>query len=102
MPATSVTTRPSGDTPFLLRAATAVALPVIGAGTVAGTLLGKEVIVTAAWLAIAVVGVLFVWPVVGVAVMTVAFLLAAYPTVFQALGVITVNNLLGLCLLLLL
>jgi len=35
-------------------------------------------------------------PVVGVAVMTVAFLLAAYPTLFQALGVLTLNNLLGL------
>jgi hypothetical protein len=102
MPATSVVSRPSGGTPVLLRAAIAVALPVIGAGTVAGTMLGKEVIVTAAWLLLAVVGVLFVRPVVGVAIMSVAFLLAAYPTVFQSLGVLTVNNLLGLGLLLLL
>jgi O-antigen ligase len=96
MPATSVVSRPSGGTPVLVRAAIAIALPVIGAGTVAGTLLGKEVIVTAGWLALAVVGLLFVRPVVGVAVMTVAFLLAAYPTLFQALGVLTLNNLLGL------
>jgi hypothetical protein len=102
MPATSVESRPSGGTPVLLRAGIAVALPVIGAGTVAGTLLGKEVIVTAGFLALAVVGVLFVRPVVGVAVMTVAFLFAAYPTIFQALGVLTLNNLLGLGLLVLL
>jgi len=85
-----------------VRTAIALALPVIGAGTVAGTLLGKEVIVTAAWIALAVVGVLFVRPVIGVAVMTVAFLLAAYPTLFQALGVLTLNNLLGLGLVVLL
>jgi hypothetical protein len=102
MPVTPVVSRPSGGTPLLLRIGIAVALPVLGAGTVAGTLLGKEVIVTAGWLALAVVGVLFVQPVVGVAVMTVAFLLAAYPTVFQALGALTVNNLLGLGLLVLL
>src|SRR5262245_28233843 len=102
MPATSVVSRTSGGTPLPVRAAIAVALPVIGAGTVAGTYLGKEVIVTAGWLALAVVGVLFVRPVVGVAVMTVAFLFAAYPTIFQALGVLTLNNLLGLGLLVLL
>ena len=102
MPATSVPSRSSSGTPILVRAAIALALPVIGAGTVAGTLLGKEVIVTAAWIALAVVGVLFVRPVVGVAVMTVAFLLAAYPTLFQALGVLTLNNLLGLGLVVLL
>src|SRR5262245_39735397 len=96
MPATSVVSRTSGGTPLPVRAAIAIALPVIGAGTVAGTLLGKEVIVTAGWLALAVVGVLFVRPVVGVAVMTVAFLLAAYPTLFKTLGVLTLNNLLGL------
>ncbi len=81
---------------MLVRAAIAVALPIIGAVTVAGTFFGKEVIVTAGWMALAVVGVLLVRPVVGVAVMTVAFLLAAYPTLFQALGVLTLNNLLGL------
>jgi O-antigen ligase len=96
MPATSVESRPSGGTPVLVRVAIALAVPVIGAGTVAGTLLGKEVIVTAGWLVLAVLGVLLVRPVVGVAVMTVAFLLAAYPTIFQALGVLTLNNLLGL------
>jgi len=102
MPATSVVNRPSPGTPFLLRAAIAVVLPLIGAATVTGTFLGKEVIVTAGLLALSVVGVLFVRPVVGVAIMTVAFLLAAYPSIFQALGLLTLNNLLGVALLVLL
>ncbi len=96
MPATTAVSRASGGTPVLVRTAIALALPIIGAGTVAGTFFGKEVIVTAAWLALAVVGALFVRPVVGVAIMTTAFLLAAYPTVFQTLGILTLNNLIGL------
>src|SRR5262249_53544610 len=47
-------------------------------------------------------GLLFIRPVIGVAVMTVLFLLAAYPTLLQALGFLTINNLLGLCLVVLL
>src|SRR6187455_2229535 len=48
-------------------------------------------------LALGVVGILFVRPVVGIAMMTAAFLLAAYPTLLQSLGMLTVNNLLGIC-----
>ena len=98
MPATSVSSRTAAGNPRLIRIAIALALPAFGAATVAGTLLGKEVIITAGWLALAISGLLFIRPVVGVAVMTVLFLLAAYPTLLQALGFLTINNLLGLCL----
>lgn len=74
-------------------------VPAVGAVTVFGTWIHKEILVTAAWMALAVVGLLFVRPVVGVAVMAGAFLLAAYPTLLQALGFLTLNNLLGVCLL---
>jgi len=79
-----------------------VGVPMIGALTVLGTWLHKEIIVTAGWLALSLVGVLFVRPVIGIAVMTTAFLLAAYPTLLQALGFLTINNLLGICFLALL
>src|SRR5215470_15673108 len=102
MPATSVSSRTAAGNPRLIRIAIALALPAFGAATVAGTLLDKEVIITAGWLALAISGLLFIRPVVGVAVMTVLFLLAAYPTPLQALGVLTINNLLGLCLVVLL
>jgi len=102
MPATFVPSRPAAGNPALIRIAIALALPAFGAATVAGTLLGKEVIVTAGWLALAISGLLFIRPVIGVAVMTVLFLLAAYPTLLQALGFLTINNLLGLCLVVLL
>jgi O-antigen ligase len=74
-----------------------MALPLLAAMTVMGTYLGKEIIIFAGLLALSVGGFLFVRPVVGLAIMTTAYLLAAYPTVFQALGLLTVNNLLGLC-----
>src|SRR5215813_7381501 len=102
MPATSVPSRQAAGTPALIRIAIALALPAFGAATVAATLLGKEVIVTAGWLALAVSGPLFIRPVVGIAVMTLLFLLAAYPTLLQSLGFLTINNLLGLCLVVLL
>lgn len=99
MPAAS-TAFPSGTgAPRIKRLALIVGLPLIGAATVAGTYRGNEVIVAAGWLALCAVGVLLVRPVVGVAFMTVGFLLAAYPTVFQALGVLTLNNLVGVALL---
>src|SRR5215470_15233053 len=98
MPATSVSSRTAAGNPRLIRIAIALALPAFGAATVAGTLLGKEVIITAGWLALAISGLLFIRPVIGVAVMTVLFLLAAYPTLLQALGILTINNLLGVCL----
>ena len=68
MPATSVSSRTAAGNPRLIRIAIALALPAFGAATVAGTLLGKEVIVTAGWLALAISGLLFIRPVVGVAV----------------------------------
>jgi O-antigen ligase len=85
-----------------LRILLALALPMLAAGTVMGTYLGKEVIIFAGLLAVSVVGFLFVRPVVGLSIMTTAYLLAAYPTIFQALGLVTVNNLLGLCFVMLL
>src|SRR5262249_39257481 len=100
MPATSVPSRQAAGNPALIRIA--LAWPAFGAATVAGTLLGKEIIVTAGWLALSVSGLLFIRPVVGIAVMTVLFLLAAYPTPLQDLGFLTINNLLGLCLVVLL
>ena len=97
MPATSVPSRPAAGNPALIRIAIALALPAFAAATVVGTWLGKEIIVAAGWVALSVSGFLFIRPVVGIAVMTVLFLLAAYPTLLQALGVLTINNLLGLC-----
>src|SRR5262249_43867917 len=79
------------------RIAIALALPLLAAGTILGIFTNHEFIVTAGWLALTLSGVLFVRPVVGIAAMTVLFLLAAYPTPLQDLGVLTVNNLLGLC-----
>lgn len=98
MPVTP-TLNPTTGSPVLRRVALIAGLPLIGAATVAGTYRGNEVVVAAAWLALSVGGVLFVRPVIGVAIMTAAFILAAYPTVFQALGVLTVNNLIGMVLL---
>lgn len=85
----------SNATPVLVRAMAVIGFPLIAALTVVGTYFGKEVIVTAAWVAIGTVGVLFVRPAIGIAVMTVAYMLAAYPTVLQSLGFLTINNLLG-------
>src|SRR5262245_61443631 len=102
MPATSVPSRQAAGNPALIGIAIALALPAFGAAPVAGTLLGKEIIVTAGWLALSVSGLLFIRPVVGIAVMTVLFLLAAYPTLLQSLGFLTINSLLGLCLVVLL
>src|SRR6185295_7958204 len=56
------------------------------------------VIVAAAWLALCMVAFVFVKPLVGVLVMTSGYLLAAYPTALQTLGMLTLNNLLGICL----
>ena len=97
MPATSIPIRHTGSDPVLIRIAIALALPLLAAGTILGIFTNHEFIVTAGWLALTLSGVLFVRPVVGIAAMTVLFLLAAYPTPLQDLGVLTVNNLLGLC-----
>jgi hypothetical protein len=102
MPAASTTRRRTGPTPVALRLALALALPFIAALTVAGTYIGKEVLVAAAWVAFALLGTLLVNPVIGVVGMSGMFLLAAYPTLLQSLGFLTLNNLLGLGLLVLL
>lgn len=88
---------PASSTPVLMRVALLLGLPFIGALTVAGTYLGKEIVITAAWVALSLGGFLFIRPVIGIAAMTGAFLLAAYPTLLQALGFLTINNLLGIC-----
>ncbi|MGH7894086.1 MAG: O-antigen ligase family protein [Candidatus Binatia bacterium] len=97
MPVTASSYDRSTETPRALRVVIAIALPMAAAMTVAGTYFGKEILIFAAWMALSVVGVLFIRPVVGIAMMTAAFLLAAYPTLLQALGILTVNNLLGIC-----
>jgi O-antigen ligase len=89
----------AGEMPTLLRVLIAVGLPMAGAATVAGTFLGKEIILFAGWLAVCVAVFLLAQPVIGIALMTAAYLMAAYPTLLQTLGVLTVNNLLGVCLL---
>jgi O-antigen ligase len=81
--------------PLLVRLAVALALPFIAALTVGGTYFGQEVIVAAAWVAIAVVGALFLNPVMGILVMTALYLLSAYPTLLQELGFLTISNLIG-------
>ncbi len=76
----------------------ALGLPFIGAVTVAGIYLNKDVVVAAAWAAFAVAAAVLFEPLVGVVTMSGVFLLVAYPTVLQDLGVLTINNLLGLVL----
>ncbi|HWP64751.1 MAG TPA: O-antigen ligase family protein [Candidatus Limnocylindria bacterium] len=80
-----------------MRLVVALALPMLAALTVVGTYLGKEIVIFAGLLALSVGGFLFVRPVVGLAIMTTAYLLAAYPTALQSLGLLSVNNLLGVC-----
>jgi O-antigen ligase len=77
----------------------ALGLPFIGAVTVTGIYLNKEVIVAAAWVAFSIAASVLFEPVIGVVTMAGVFLLAAYPTVLQDLGFLTINNLLGLVLL---
>ena len=88
---------PSGM-PVGLRLAITLALPVAGAISVTGVYLNKEVLVAAAWVALGIAALVFIQPLVGVAAMTATFMLVAYPTIFQDLGFLTINNLLGLCL----
>lgn len=87
----------ASGTPALLRVVLLLAVPLIGALTVAGTYVGQEVVIVALWVAMALGAFLFIRPVIGISAMTAAFLLAAYPTLLQALGFLTINNLLGLC-----
>src|SRR2546422_11564422 len=76
----------------------ALGLPFVGAVTVTGIYLNKEVVVVAAWVAFTLAGAVLFDPLVGVTAMAGGFLLVAYPTVLQDLGVLTINNLLGLVL----
>src|SRR5881409_3064783 len=80
MPARRPVARRPGGLPVVLRMAVALAFPFVAALTVAGTYLGLELIVCAAWVAFA---------------MVTLYLLSAYPTLLQSLGFLTVNNLLG-------
>ena len=84
--------------PVGLRLGILLALPMVGAISVTGIYLNKEVIVAAAWLSFGIGALVFINPLLGVGAMTATFMLVAYPTVLQTLGFITVNNLLGLCL----
>jgi hypothetical protein len=89
--------RSQTGTPAVTRLAIALGLPMVAAMVVLGTYLNKEILVTAGLIALSLGGVLFIRPVIGIAVMSAAFLLAAYPGALQALGSLTINNLLGVC-----
>jgi len=90
--------RSASGMPAGVGVAIALALPMIGAISVAGIFLDKEILVAAAWVAMGISALVFVQPLVGVGAMTATFMLTAYPTLLQDLGFITINNLLGLCL----
>src|SRR5689334_22368941 len=89
---------PSSDIPATVRVAIILALPMVGAIGVAGIYLNKEVLVAAAWISLGLGALVFVRPLVGVGIMTAMFMLAAYPTLLADLGFLTINNLIGLCL----
>src|ERR1051326_9016941 len=101
-PAYAISRRPRGGIPPAVQVAVAIGLPMLAAITVIGIYLNKEAIVAAAWMAFVIAAMVIIDPVVGIVIMTGGYLLAAYPTVLQSLGVITVSNLIGVCLLLLL
>ncbi len=94
--------RRAGDTPAVMRIALGLAVPAMAALVVVGTFLGQELVVMALWLSLGLGAFLFIQPVVGIAAMTAVYLLTAYPTFLQSLGFLTVNNLLGLCFVILL
>jgi hypothetical protein len=98
MDARALPRREQSGIPIGLRVAITLAVPVVGAISVAGIYLSQEVLVAAAWLALTVAALVFVQPLVGLAAMTATFMLVAYPTVLQTLGVLTLNNLFGVCL----
>ena len=87
--------------PQLLRLAIAVGLPLSGAATIVATYFNKEILLCAGWFAVCIATFLLAAPVIGISLMTGAFLMAAYPSALQALGALTVNNLLGVLLLVL-
>jgi len=88
---------PAGDGSVPTRILLGLAVPMVAALVVVGTFLGGELVVAALWMTIALGALLFIQPVVGIAAMTAVYLLAAYPTLLQSLGFLTINNLLGVC-----
>jgi O-antigen ligase len=98
MPVSTLTRRPVRRDPAALRLALALAVPFIAALTVVGTYLNHEALVIVLWVALGLVATLLVNPIIGIVGMSTMFLLAAYPTVLQSFGVLSLNNLLGLAL----
>jgi O-antigen ligase len=98
----AIARRPRSGTPVAMQVSMALGLPVLAAITVVGIYLNKEAIVAAAWMAFVISAMVVLDPVIGIIIMTGGYLLAAYPTVLQSLGVLTVSNLIGVWLLALL
>lgn len=90
--------RPRGGMSTGVGRVLALALPLLGAITVIGIYLGKEVIVAAGFVGLFTLGVMLAQPVVGVITLTAGLLLVAYPTFLQQLGFLTFGNLFGICL----
>src|SRR5438552_10791431 len=97
-PAYAISRRRRSGIPPAVQVAVAIGLPMLAAITVVGIYLNKEAIVAAAWMAFVIAAMVIIDPLVGIVIMTGGYLLAAYPTVLQSLGVITISNLLGVCL----
>jgi len=95
MPTRYRASRRSQGLPVAIRGALALAFPFVAALTVAGTYLGMELVVGAAWLAFAMAAALLANPVMGIVVMVVFYMLSSYPSFLQSFGFLTVNNLLG-------
>jgi O-antigen ligase len=98
MPSAATTHDRPSLPPLLIRVLVAFGIPLLALMAIAGTYLGKDLIVGIGWIAFSMVGFFVVRPGRAVAVMTGAFLMAAYPTMLQSLGFLTVNNLLGVLL----
>jgi hypothetical protein len=95
MPVETATERRPRRHPAAIRLGIAGVLPFSVALTLIGTYLNHEVVVAAMWVAGAMLAALFLNPIIGVVGMTAMFLLAAYPTPLRELGLLTLNNLLG-------
>lgn len=80
----------------------ATAIPMVAAMAVVGTYFGQELVVFAGLLSLSMLGFLVMRPMIGVAIMTVSYMAAAYPSALNVLGVFSVINMLGVCLLILL
>lgn len=92
----------AGATPAGFRLLLTLTIPLVAAMAVVGTYFGHEAIVFAGLLGLSMIGFLFVRPMIGVAFMTAGYMVAVYPSALEALGVLSVINLLGVCLLILL